>query len=106
MNADMQITLTADPKDPNTVFRLHPIIKEGDEIQFETYARIEHVLSGFWLHALRGSNLVQVCSNHSGFFPPLDSLWAEIKSKSFPGEYLTCFHLQCSVHSGLHYNHR
>lgn len=54
MNADMQITLTTDPKDPNTVFRLHPIIKEGDEIQFETYARIEHVLSGFWLHALRG----------------------------------------------------
>ena len=63
MNADMQITLTTDPKDPNTVFRLHPIIKEGDEIQFETYARIEHVLSGFWLHALRGKGKISKITN-------------------------------------------
>lgn len=82
LNADMHICLTPDDRDPNTVFRLHPIVKvaiasyfctllsclfisthpghtfipfqEADEIQFESYARIEHVLSGFWLHALRG----------------------------------------------------
>ena len=27
-----------------------------DEIQFEAYARIEHVISGYWLHALRGKS--------------------------------------------------
>ena len=27
MDSDMQVSLTPDPKDPNTVFRLHPIIK-------------------------------------------------------------------------------
>ena len=64
MNSDMQVTLTNDPKDPNTVFRLHPIIKEGDEIQFETYARIEHVLSGFRLHALKGTIYTMICSTY------------------------------------------
>ena len=28
--------------------------QEGDEIQFEAYARIENVLTGYWLHALKG----------------------------------------------------
>ncbi len=29
-------------------------LQESDEMMFESYARIEHVLSSFWLHALRG----------------------------------------------------
>jgi len=28
--------------------------QETDEIQFESYSRIEHVITGYWLHALRG----------------------------------------------------
>ena len=30
-------------------------VKETDEIQFESYSRIEHVITGYWLHALRGT---------------------------------------------------
>ena len=30
------------------------ILQEADEIQFESYSRIEHVITGFWLHAMRG----------------------------------------------------
>ena len=32
------------------------ILQEADEIQFESYSRIEHVITGFWLHAMRGRN--------------------------------------------------
>ena len=35
-------------------FEFVECLQENDEILFETYARIEHVISGFWLHALRG----------------------------------------------------
>ena len=28
--------------------------QEADEIQFESYTRIEHVITGYWLHAMRG----------------------------------------------------
>ena len=30
------------------------IIQEMDEIKFESYTRIEHMLTGCWLHALKG----------------------------------------------------
>ena len=30
-------------------------LQERDEIRFESYCRIEHVLTGFWLHALKGT---------------------------------------------------
>ena len=30
-------------------------LQEADEIQFESYSRIEHVITGFWLHAMRGT---------------------------------------------------
>ena len=30
------------------------LLQEQDEIQYESYARIEHVLTGCWLHALKG----------------------------------------------------
>lgn len=29
-------------------------LQESDEVKFDSYARIEHVLSGSWLHAVRG----------------------------------------------------
>ncbi|KAK2140830.1 hypothetical protein LSH36_1236g00007 [Paralvinella palmiformis] len=41
-------------------------IRETDEIQFETYSRIEHVITGFWLHALRGISSVDVCGRRAG----------------------------------------
>ncbi|CAH1800283.1 unnamed protein product [Owenia fusiformis] len=46
------VTLTESHDDPSTVFKLHPVIKEGDEIMYETYCRIEHAVTGTWLHAL------------------------------------------------------
>ncbi|GFS12809.1 inositol 1,4,5-trisphosphate receptor type 1, partial [Elysia marginata] len=53
MDVNMQVTLTPDSTDPRTVFRLHSVLKERDEILPESYARIEHMLSGCWLHALK-----------------------------------------------------
>ncbi|WAR13612.1 ITPR1-like protein [Mya arenaria] len=41
------VSLVTDPADPRTVFRLHSVLKEQDEIQYESYARIEHVLTGY-----------------------------------------------------------
>ncbi|KAK7475986.1 hypothetical protein BaRGS_00032753 [Batillaria attramentaria] len=46
------VSLRDDNSDPSTVFRLHPVIRDSDDIMFESYARIEHVVTGFWLHAL------------------------------------------------------
>ncbi|KAI0227414.1 hypothetical protein LSAT2_022123 [Lamellibrachia satsuma] len=70
ISADRRVTLTPDSKDPRTVFRLHPVIKpeqlphdvfslESDEVNFESYARIEHVITGYWLHALRDEEYVR-----------------------------------------------
>lgn len=30
-------------------------VQERDEISYESYARIEHMLTGCWLHALKGT---------------------------------------------------
>ncbi|CAL1526674.1 unnamed protein product [Lymnaea stagnalis] len=51
LNGD--IILTPESSDPRTVFRLHSVLKERDEIQLESYARIEHMLTNRWLHALK-----------------------------------------------------
>ncbi|GFN95264.1 inositol 1,4,5-trisphosphate receptor type 1 [Plakobranchus ocellatus] len=59
IDADHQISLTDDNEDPKTVFRLHSVLSERDEIHFESYARIEHVLTGFWLHALKDEDYVR-----------------------------------------------
>ncbi|XP_048744986.2 inositol 1,4,5-trisphosphate receptor type 2-like isoform X4 [Ostrea edulis] len=48
---DGHVTLTGDHLDPATVFRLHPVIRENDDIPLDSYCRIEHVVSGSWLHA-------------------------------------------------------
>ncbi|CAG2225799.1 unnamed protein product [Mytilus edulis] len=47
-----KVTLTGDHMDPNTVFRIHPVIREYDEVPLDSYCRIEHVVSKRWLHAL------------------------------------------------------
>ncbi|ESO83880.1 hypothetical protein LOTGIDRAFT_236387 [Lottia gigantea] len=46
-----KVTMTTDHLDPRTVFRLHAVIRDNDDISFESYCRIEHVVSGHWLHA-------------------------------------------------------
>nr|XP_022341733.1 inositol 1,4,5-trisphosphate receptor type 2-like isoform X6 [Crassostrea virginica] len=53
IDSKMDVSLVTDPSDPRTVFRLHSVLKERDEISYESYARIEHMLTGCWLHALK-----------------------------------------------------
>ncbi|XP_050396213.1 inositol 1,4,5-trisphosphate receptor type 1 [Patella vulgata] len=53
IDSKMEVSLLPDSTDPRTVFRLHSVLKERDEIQYESYARIEHMLTGCWLHALK-----------------------------------------------------
>ncbi|XP_077862152.1 inositol 1,4,5-trisphosphate-gated calcium channel ITPR1-like [Saccoglossus kowalevskii] len=65
---EQQLTLTDTAPDKSTIFRLHPVIHEMDEIQFESYARIEHVASGYWLHGLNEiykSNRSEMCDSMS-----------------------------------------
>ncbi|XP_041375499.1 inositol 1,4,5-trisphosphate receptor type 3-like [Gigantopelta aegis] len=38
---------------------MHSVLSERDEIHFESYARIEHVLTGFWLHALKDEDYIR-----------------------------------------------
>ncbi|XP_055891550.1 inositol 1,4,5-trisphosphate receptor type 1-like isoform X4 [Biomphalaria glabrata] len=59
IDANHEISLTVDNEDPKTVFRLHSVLSEHDEIHFESYARIEHVLTGFWLHALKDEDYIR-----------------------------------------------
>lgn len=33
-------------------------LQERDEISYESYARIEHMLTGCWLHALKGTQKI------------------------------------------------
>lgn len=55
IDQDYRVGLTPEGRHPNTVFRFHPLMREADEMRFEAYARLEHVLSGSWLHADRDS---------------------------------------------------
>ncbi|XP_023930445.1 inositol 1,4,5-trisphosphate receptor type 3 [Lingula anatina] len=50
VDSNMKVTLTSDT-DRRTIFRLHPVIKEADSIDYGTYCRIEQVVTGYWLHA-------------------------------------------------------
>ncbi|XP_062518427.1 inositol 1,4,5-trisphosphate receptor type 1-like isoform X2 [Corticium candelabrum] len=45
-----QVSLTTDTG-LSSVFRLFPVIQEGDSITYDSYCRIEHVETGQWLHA-------------------------------------------------------
>ncbi|XP_060553969.1 inositol 1,4,5-trisphosphate receptor type 2-like [Ruditapes philippinarum] len=46
-----KVNLTSDHLDPKTVFRLHPVDRDSDDIIDGSYCRIENVVSGQWLHA-------------------------------------------------------
>ncbi|XP_064638655.1 inositol 1,4,5-trisphosphate receptor type 3-like isoform X2 [Lineus longissimus] len=52
IETDLSLKLTDKYQDPSTVFRLHPVIKEIDEVEYESYCRLEHVVTGRWVHAL------------------------------------------------------
>lgn len=54
VDEESNVILVKESRDPRTVFKLHPVIQDTEEVTFESYARIEHVLSGNWLHALKG----------------------------------------------------
>ncbi|XP_071176008.1 inositol 1,4,5-trisphosphate-gated calcium channel ITPR2-like isoform X12 [Mytilus edulis] len=66
IDSKLDVSLVPDPSDPRTVFRLHSVLKERDEIQFESYARIEHMLTGCWLHALKDEDYERQISTESG----------------------------------------
>ena len=47
--------LIDDGHDPRTVFKLHPVLQDRDEITLGGYGRIEHMVTGSWLHSLKGA---------------------------------------------------
>ncbi|XP_060552412.1 inositol 1,4,5-trisphosphate receptor type 2-like [Ruditapes philippinarum] len=59
ITAEHEVILIDSNEDPRTVFRLHSVINERDEIRFESYCRIEHVLTGSWLHALKDEDYIR-----------------------------------------------
>ncbi|KAL4233979.1 hypothetical protein ACF0H5_005634 [Mactra antiquata] len=59
IQANKEIIFTEDNADPRTVFRFHSVINERDEIRYESYCRIEHVLTGAWLHALKDEDYIR-----------------------------------------------
>lgn len=55
VNKEGKIQLESSNADPLTVFRLHSVIRERDEIEYETYCRIEHVVTGKWISTSQGT---------------------------------------------------
>ncbi|XP_074653546.1 inositol 1,4,5-trisphosphate-gated calcium channel ITPR2-like [Tubulanus polymorphus] len=51
------VGLSKDDDDPRTVFRFTPVKTEIEKIKQGTFARIQHVVSGRWLHGLAAENL-------------------------------------------------
>ncbi|EGD74759.1 inositol 1,4,5-trisphosphate receptor type 3 [Salpingoeca rosetta] len=43
--------LTSDPNDPSCVFKFFAVIRERDDIAMDSYCRIAHKQTGYWLHA-------------------------------------------------------
>uniref|UniRef100_A0A1I8HB99 RYDR_ITPR domain-containing protein n=1 Tax=Macrostomum lignano TaxID=282301 RepID=A0A1I8HB99_9PLAT len=52
-SGELLVSLSEDATDPHTVFKMHPVLQETAELKFESYARIEHVITGSWLHAIK-----------------------------------------------------
>uniref|UniRef100_A0A1I8IDC1 Inositol 1,4,5-trisphosphate receptor n=1 Tax=Macrostomum lignano TaxID=282301 RepID=A0A1I8IDC1_9PLAT len=73
------VTLTEDATDPHTVFKMHPVLQDSPELKFESYARIEHVITGCWLHAIKGVEL-------NDFFNFFD--WSEFNKSYQRKEFL------------------
>ena len=51
-----EIKLTPDITDVDTVFRMHPVVREGAYVTRKSYCRIEHAASAHWLHAGSGAS--------------------------------------------------
>lgn len=51
-------------QDLETVFALSPVIQEGENVLFESYARIKHLATRTWLHLDR-SKYVEGCGGLS-----------------------------------------
>ena len=72
---DYEYALTEDGNDPNGVFRLKAVVKEGAQIKMGTFTRIQHVLSGMscrvagstshgrpgtWLHGMKDEPVARI----------------------------------------------
>lgn len=47
-----------------TKLQCYETLQERDEVGFDTYCRIEHCVSGSWLHALTGQHLARAPAGH------------------------------------------
>jgi hypothetical protein len=47
------VCLVKDSRDPRTVFKMQPVIPNTDEINYDGYVRIEHVLTKSWMTSLQ-----------------------------------------------------
>ncbi|XP_033730119.1 LOW QUALITY PROTEIN: inositol 1,4,5-trisphosphate receptor type 2-like [Pecten maximus] len=48
--ASNELTLCSSHTDPRTVFKLHAVFKTEQSVMKDSYCRIQHVSTGFWLH--------------------------------------------------------
>ena len=55
LDLNSRTDLIDDGHDPRTVFKLHPVLQDRDEITLGGYGRIEHMVTGSWLHLLKGA---------------------------------------------------
>lgn len=44
------LNMTDDCMNPATLFRMHPVVKEGDYVTLDSAVRLEHAGTGFWIH--------------------------------------------------------
>ncbi|XP_074650375.1 inositol 1,4,5-trisphosphate-gated calcium channel ITPR3-like [Tubulanus polymorphus] len=87
VNADHDVDLTNNERDPRAVFRLHPVKKEVDEIKLGSYARIEHELTGRWLHALKNDKYIHKQRKQSAYDQTLNGLqWDEAELRKISTE--------------------
>lgn len=52
--------LLVDGNTPQCIFRFTPVLKEHSTIKFGAFSRIQHVVSGFWLHGSKSQPLLRV----------------------------------------------
>ena len=68
-------TLTSDATDRAAVFRFHRVVNDDRlEVIFESYARIQHVASGMWLHGTDESYRLKQYIAAEGSSDPMDQL--------------------------------
>ncbi|XP_062618413.1 inositol 1,4,5-trisphosphate receptor type 1-like [Saccostrea cucullata] len=107
IDSKMDVSLVTDPSDPRTVFRLHSVLKERDEISYESYARIEHMLTGCWLHALKDEDYERKVTDGEDKQKSMQGLrWdsAGVRKVSASSEsmYDDAYTLQCVLPEDVH----